>query len=121
MAKHKRISINGMDISMLPCDYLIGPIDAEKRRIRMSSIIPTQADVLLRVVRHYMKQKRNLDRDGNLPFGIRFAGSRKVYLIDGHHRWYAQVLKKKVNFYLWVEDYEETFEEACGLIFILSA
>jgi hypothetical protein len=80
--------------------------------VSISRIVPTQAWLIPEVVERYQLKTRMVDGDGQLPFGVRFAGSVNVYLIDGHHRWYSCLLRGRRRFRLLIDDYPVTYTRA---------
>jgi len=80
--------------------------------ISISRIMPTQAWLSPATVEQYNRKTRMVDSAGLLPFGIRFAGSQTVYLIDGHHRWYSCLLRGRKRFRLVIDDYKVTYAQA---------
>lgn len=77
-----------------------------RRFISLSSIRPTQAYVLESHVQHYMHRRRHTS-EGKLPWGLRFAGERIVYLVDGHHRFEASRRKERRRMWMIVDDVDE--------------
>lgn len=80
--------------------------------VAISRVIPTQAWLSPETVDAYNAKTRMTDSDGCLPFGVRFAGSSVVYLIDGHHRWYSCLLRGRRHFRLLVDTYAITYAQA---------
>jgi len=78
----------------------------------ISRIVPTQAWLVPEVVDQYACKTRMTDSAGQLPFGVRFAGSPTIYLIDGHHRWYSCLLRGRQRFRLLVDTYTVTYAQA---------
>ena len=80
--------------------------------ISISRIMPTQSWLSTATAEAYNLKTRMVDSAGLLPFGVRFAGSQTVYLIDGHHRWYSCLLRGRKRFRLVIDDYKVTYAQA---------
>lgn len=96
----------------LPIWYVMGSKHMRVRTVAMSSIVPTQHTVHPDIIADYVKRTRMVDADGQLPMGIRFKGSKKIYLLNGHHRYIACIEKGRKRFRLRVEDFDHTLDEA---------
>jgi protein gp37 len=91
--------------------------ETKKETVDIARIVPTQRSVNRWHVHVYATSNpMRKDARGNLPFGVRFADSDDILLMDGHHRLAADKWRGKGVFELDVQDYACTFEQACGLI-----
>ncbi len=110
-------ALNVVDVGDLPVSYTLPGENAAYKTVPISQVLPTQRAVNRWLVHEYATTNpMRKDKDGRLPFGIRFKGSDDILLMDGHHRLAADLWHGKTVFGLDVQDYACTFEQACGLI-----
>lgn len=103
---------NVIDLSDLPMWYGIKSSDVRVETVNLRWVIPTQTFLDGRTLRRYLNRTKMVDRDGDLPLGLRFAESNYIYLLDGHHRWYACQQKGRKRFRLWIDEYPYSLQEA---------
>ena len=103
---------DAVDMTALPIHYDHNEEGVKTRTVSINSIMPTRQNVNSTIVEHYIKRTRMTDQRRQMPFGIRFRGSNKVYLLDGNHRLIACRRKGRKRFRLRVVDYECTLQEA---------
>jgi hypothetical protein len=131
--KDQEIPVPGYkDIGDLPVTYLMAEPTGPAERVLLSDIIPTQNTVYRWGV--YIKAEhgqrwadwcrgaRGWDLEQSLADfwsdakALRFAGDSRVYLIDGHHRYMAAQEVNAEWMSVKVSPFDETFEQACGMI-----
>lgn len=100
------------DISDLPIDYLGTTSQTVTRTVNIYRIIPSQKLLDKAQVNFYDHRKRMVDDEGHLPYGIVFAGSDTIHLIDGHHRWYSCLHRGRKWFRMELDFYPFSFVEA---------
>jgi len=100
------------DIGDLPIWYISPSSKAVVSTVSINRILPSQATISPTQLSYYDQRCRMVDQDGSLPFGIRFAGSPTIHLIDGHHRWYSCLIRGRKRFRLTLDCYDITFAQA---------
>lgn len=109
----RRITVRHFDIADLPAGYIIvDHTPATIRTVPLHHITPTQQHLNVKTIRAYVFTYRHTDSDGILPLGIRFQNDTAVYLVNGHHRWYAARCRGERTFMLHIRDIPFTMELA---------
>lgn len=63
--------------------------------VRVARIVPTQHELIAPVLDRYARTGWDLGENRSLALGVRFHGAPLVYLLDGHHRWWAAQRRKR--------------------------
>lgn len=103
------------DVGDLPVGYFIHS-DGVLECVPMNHIVFTQETYNVAIAREYWRSLKIHDENGNLPFGIRFSDSPRVYLLDGHHRSIWQRWRGRSSMLVEVNTYPETFAQSCGFV-----
>lgn len=100
------------DLSAPFCAMLLVDYDKAERHnwrvavrdVSINNIVPTQDFVSVEGINYYSRYIRFRNPYGFLPNGVRFKGSNKVYLNDGHHRLYIARQRRRKTFRMIVYD-----------------
>ncbi|MBT4510863.1 MAG: hypothetical protein HOC20_01450, partial [Chloroflexi bacterium] len=103
---------DAQDMSNLPMTYMFEQPGAKKRKVSINTLVPTRGDVNSTLVQRYVDRTRITDRYRQLPFGVKFRGSNKIYVLDGNHRLIACRKKKRKRLNVIVNEYDITLDEA---------
>lgn len=106
------IRLTYFDIADLPIWYIGASNRAFVYTADMNRILPSQEFITTSRLAFYNQRQRMVNDDHDLPFGIQFAGSSTIHLIDGHHRWYSCMLRGRKRFRLLVDRYEYSYTQA---------
>lgn len=111
--------VDGYDLAPSILYLVESPKDSgystEDRSIPMDSLEPTQDFVYRGDVKHYMRTLKSTDQRGRLPVGFQFIGEHKIYIGNGHSRWYRdKFILKRNTMVMTVIDLPFTLAQACG-------
>ncbi len=104
-----------VDVGDMASDYFIRK-GSVHRSVPMESIHLTQEQYNVAIAKDYWRSMRCYDADGLLPYGIQFADSDNVYILDGTHRTLAHKWSGRESMSVDVNFFDETFSQACSMI-----